>query len=396
VGNVGSSNQLVIQSGGVVSNSWNGNGIIGNQAGANSNRVLVTGAGSFWNNGGDLNIGFYSSTNLLAVQSGGVVSNAIGYIGRSAGAVRNSAIVSGNGSVWNNASSLYVGYSASNNQLTVTDSGTVRATNAVIGFNAGVTGNQITVSGGNFIVTNSAGGGALDVRRGTLTLDSGTVTADRFYATNGASSVVSFNGGTLRSSGTTVSNNTQFIVGDGVQSATFDLLGGTHNFANGLLLSSNATLIGNGTMFGAATNFGGISPGHSTGLLIFNDDLTLADSSVLDMEIEGPGTNDHVDITGLLTAGGWLNVSFINGYAPTNGAVFDLFDFGASSGVFSQTNLPTYAGTRWDTSHLYAPASDPLSGSIIFIPEPSSGLLLALGVGALATRRGKRGRMLAA
>jgi hypothetical protein len=39
-------------------------------------------------------------------------------------------------------------------------------------------------------------------------------------------------------------------VGDGTNAATFDLQGGTHSFANGLLISSNATLTGCGTIIG--------------------------------------------------------------------------------------------------------------------------------------------------
>ncbi|MBI5393702.1 MAG: PEP-CTERM sorting domain-containing protein [Verrucomicrobia bacterium] len=229
---------------------------------------------------------------------------------------------------------------------------------------------------------------------GPVTVNSGTVVVSQLNLTNNASSVVNFNGGLLRSSGTTVSNGMAFVVGDGVQSATFDLLGGTHSFANGLLLSSNANLIGSGTIIGSVTNFGGIAPGNSPGLLSITGDLTLMDSSVLTMEVGGPDTNqyDRIDVSGLLVAGGWLNVSFTNGYAPAKGETFDLFGFGAATNSFAGITLPTfqYAGTDWDTSHLLAPASDPLSGSLIFIPEPATPSLLVAGLGVFTAWRRRR------
>src|SRR2546421_6714221 len=37
-------------------------------------------------------------------------------------------------------------------------------------------------------------------------------------------------------------NSLPFVVGDGVHPATFQLLGGTYSFANGLVISNNATV----------------------------------------------------------------------------------------------------------------------------------------------------------
>jgi hypothetical protein len=107
--------------------------------------------------------------------------------------------------------------------------------------------------------------------RGVLTQNGGTVTVDRLILTNGANSVYSFNAGTLQTKATTVmdlqtsvvvtyptnivsstivTNPQTFVVGDGIQPATFHLLGGVHSFVNDLRIRTNASLTGCGTING--------------------------------------------------------------------------------------------------------------------------------------------------
>jgi hypothetical protein len=64
---------------------------------------------------------------------------------------------------------------------------------------------------------------------------------------------------------------------------------------------------------------------------------------------------------------------------------------GPTARSFAQVNLPTVqnSGFDWDTRHLAASSDDPLSGTIIFIPEPSNGALL-LGASAFLRRRRAR------
>jgi hypothetical protein len=278
---------------------------------------------------------------------------------------------------------LVVGNNNSGNSLTIANGGTVTATNIAVGPNG--SGNNITVNGGNLYATNVTNGGTLDVRSGSLSLNTGTVVVNQLYLTNNASSVMTFSAGLLRSGGSTVSNGVAFTVGDGVQSATLDLLGGTHTFADGLSISTNASLIGSGDIIaGSATNFGIIAPGHSPGTLTFSGDLTLNDSSLLNMEIGGTTTNDYdrVWVGGILRIAGLLNVTFTNDYTGNAGDTFDLFNFGSVSGLFSQTNLPTLgAGKEWNTDHLYT------QGEITIVPEPGVCGLLALGLAGMARRR---------
>ena len=258
------------------------------------------------------------------------------------------------------------------------------APNIFLGFNSTSSGNVLNVSGGNLYATNATSSGAVDVRRGTLTLNSGTVVVNQLYLTNNASSVMTFSAGLLQSGGSTVSNGVTFAVGDGVQSATLDLLGGTHRFASGLSISTNGNLIGNASIIGSVTNFGTIAPGHSVGTINITGGLTLTNTSELDFEIAGPSTNDHLDISGLLVASGALKVTLTNGYTGSIGDTFDLFSFGSISGMFSQTNLPTLGGgLQWETSQLYTLGDISVTG----VSEPGIAALLALGLAALGARR---------
>lgn len=139
---------------------------------------------------------------------------------------------------------------------------------------------------------------------------------------------------------------------------------------------------------GNVTGAGTLSPGSSPGLISFGGDLTRLGSSVLQMELAGTnaGAYDPISLAGALTAGGTLNVSLIESLFPQTGDVFKLLSYGSVAGGFSQINLPGNA-CNWDTGHLLAAPSDPLAGSIIFIPKPASAMLIAFGCTVLAARR---------
>lgn len=225
----GSGNQLTVSNGAAVINA---NGWIGVNSGANNNSVLVTGSGSIWTNNGNFYI-VTGSGNSLTISNGGAVvvtggsvvessaanttllvtgSNTVwrntgvlnlygtamqltisagGQVFNTAGEVRggDAVNVAGSGSVWNNSGNLLVG-SGSGNSLTITNGGAV-----LVGGNATLgkltyLNNSITVAGGSLAVTNAGATGILNVYKGTLAINGGTITANQFYATNGANSVL--------------------------------------------------------------------------------------------------------------------------------------------------------------------------------------------------------------
>ncbi|MFZ2643261.1 MAG: PEP-CTERM sorting domain-containing protein [Verrucomicrobiia bacterium] len=352
VGDYGAGNKLTIANSGQVMSIY---GDIGNESSASNNRVVVRDAGSVWSSSDHVAVGYRGSFNLLIITNGGTVLTSNGIIGSTASASNNSALVSGIGSSWSSTNSLFVGDSGPGSQLTVSDNGTVAAPYIVAGNNTTSTGNVITVSGGNLYATNAAGTGSLEIRRGSLTFNSGTVTVNRLIVTNLASSVVSFNGGMLNSGGSTINNSSLFRVGNGLSSATLHLLGGSHSFANGLFINTNAWLTGTGAITGAITVSGAIAPGDSAGIITGSSSLTLLADALLQMQLAG--TNawlfDQINIAGAFNFGGTLTV-LLDGYVPQMGDRFDLFDFSGSSGAFSQTNLPALGGALfWNTSLLY-------------------------------------------
>jgi hypothetical protein len=121
-----------------------------------------------------------------------------------------------------------------------------------------------------------------------LLLNSGSITVDSLVVTNGANSIIHFNGGLLTSSGTAVTNGQVFAVGNAVTAATYELDGGVHSFENNLEIHNNATLTGCGTVTGnVVVDAGGTvvtSCGGSltfTGIVTNNGTMLAIDGSVL-------------------------------------------------------------------------------------------------------------------
>ncbi|OHE81123.1 MAG: hypothetical protein A2107_04010 [Verrucomicrobia bacterium GWF2_62_7] len=387
VGYAGSNNSVTVADGAQLVTQ---KGRIGGFGRGSNNSVLVTGIGSLWSNRYETYVGYNGASNSLIIANGAQVFSGTNIMGAASISSNNAVVVTGNGSLWTSAGMLTIGSAGGSNSLTVTGGGMVVTTNIVVGEQFSSLGNRITITGGQLYTTNAFGSGALDIRRGALSLNTGTVVVNRLYLTNNASSVINFSAGLLRSGYSSVSNGVAFTVGDGVQSATLDLLGGDHSFADGLMLSTNSSLIGNGGIFGSATNFGVIAPGHSAGLLAVSGDLDLQDSSTLNFEIGGTSTNDYdrLWVGGILRISGLLNVTLTNSYSGGIGDTFDLFDFSSEAGTFSQMNLPTLdTGMAWETSRLYT------FGEIAIVPEPGTCALLALGLAAFASRRVKSSKL---
>jgi len=349
VGNSGAFNRLVISNGALVGNS---NGYVGYDLSSSNNEALVTGTNSFWSNRGNLSVGDSGSGNRLVISNGGLVGNGYGYLGYNSSSSNNVVLVTGAGSFWSNGAGLHVGSYGSGNRLVISNGGTVSSSTAVyLGFDSSSSNNLLTVGGGSLIVTNPAGSGVLDIRRGTNVLNAGLIDVDRLLLTN-ARSIFEFNGGTLRTKGTTNNNGRLFTAGNGTSAATFQLLGGTHTFANNLLIASNATLSGNGTIFGNVTNFGTISAGASAGSLRINGSLSLAASAGMVFEIGGlipTNQYDQIIVTNFVQFAGTLSLTLINNFLPDDSDTFTLLKFASSSGYF--TNAP-FAGRVSTTNGL--------------------------------------------
>src|SRR5262249_50200027 len=155
-------------------------------------------------------------------------------------------------------------------------------------------------------------GGTLDARRGTIQLNSGTVSANSLLATNGTNSSVAFSGGTLSVSNSTLNNGAALVVGKGSSIAIYQLAGnGLHTFNNGLVLAINGVLSGNGTVSGNLTAPSGsaIYPGNdlSIGRLVLSNSPFLGAALIMDISKNGATlTNDQIQVAAPLTYGGSL------------------------------------------------------------------------------------------
>ncbi len=230
VGEVGSFNTLFIANGGRVASALS---VVGYGLSSSNNQAVVSGNNSAWDCGGNLHIGESGSLNTLLVTNGGSVSTSDdALIGVNVSAFNNLAIVSGTNSQWNIGGHLIVGNVASFNGLVVSNAGAVNArTGITVGYLPG-NGHSITVAGGALRATNAASDAVLDIRRGTNVLNAGLIETDRLRLTN-TQGRFEFNGGTLLTRGTVVSNGLSFVVGNnGVTPAVWDVRGDT-------VLSSN-------------------------------------------------------------------------------------------------------------------------------------------------------------
>ena len=92
-----------------------------------------------------------------------------------------------------------------------------------------------------------------------------------------------------------------------------------------------------------------------------------------------PGSGyDQLDISGLATLNGTLDVNPLNGFTPSAGESFEILN-GRTTGSFSQISLPALSnGLNWNTSNLDT------NGTISVTPEPSTLALLGAGVIGLA------------
>ena len=85
---------------------------------ASSQTNIISGVTSNWS--GNYYVGNTFSVNVLLVQSNGVLTDGVGYLGYNSSSSNNSALVTDNGSIWSNGF-LYVGHYGFGNSLVVSN-----------------------------------------------------------------------------------------------------------------------------------------------------------------------------------------------------------------------------------------------------------------------------------
>jgi fibronectin-binding autotransporter adhesin len=376
------SNLLCITAGGTLVDS---NGYIENDSGFPSgkpNVVVVAGSNSLWKNLGDLHMMVENGQQLL-ITNGGVVADNYAYVDDFAGFVYSInpgihcyVLVSGPGSLWTNRNNLYIGYKGSDNQLVVTDSGTVNANNLYFGnafdrnqmvvSNSGIVvirnqlqfgsanskSNSLVISGGTVAVTN---GVSLN-NHASLTLNSGLFQAG-FLEIFSTSNQFTFNGGTLQLTASDRFDSSPLVVGNGTNSATFEMLNsGSHIFRGGISISPNAMLKGVGIVIGNifVNNGGTVAPGSTNlGVIMDAGNFTLNPGSTNLMKLNAhSGSSDGLTGITNLVYGGTLQLTNLEG-SLTAGNSFKLFSATNYFGAFDNL-VPATPGNdlRWDTNEL--------------------------------------------
>ncbi len=312
------------------------------------------------------------------------------------------------GGIWEqtNGSLVSVAKTRGGAALNVTGTGVFKTTGDTILGEGGTTytpNGILLVDGGAFVATNQTGNATLTVRKGTLNLQSGSLTVDRLVANHWdvdplvARSHVTFAGGTMTiNQSATIDNGAVFTVGDGTKEALLVLNGGANSFAGGMQVSNNATLGGAGAITAGAVTVaggGGLAPGASIGTLTLAETLTLSGETNLEWEISSLGSHDLLAVGTLVLPSGPstfnLNLSLLDPARTENG-VIELFAFNTlAGGEFSDItwNITTL-GSLWQG----VPTVEINGGAIYlaqvnFIPEPTSLILVGLGALALLRRR---------
>lgn len=172
-------NQLLVTDGGLVRSTA---GTIGSVTDATSNSVVVTGADSAWQMTGDLIVGSGGASNAMTIADGGVVSNALGYIGYGTGQ-RNAVLVTGEDSRWVSSGNLTVGRQGVGSSLVVSNGALVWSSDGAIGSTSLGTSNSVLVTGsgsrwfatnGLFVGQNSTGN-SLTIAEGGVVSNSSAI-----------------------------------------------------------------------------------------------------------------------------------------------------------------------------------------------------------------------------
>jgi hypothetical protein len=249
----------------------------------------------------------------------------------------------------------------------------------------GFTGNITVNSGGGSLTTTLLSDSVVTIADGATTIWNQAIsgTGNLTKAGGGLLNLNGFGGDLTYTGNTIAAAGTLEIDGDYTGSGTFEVQNG-------------ATLTGTGSIAGATTILAGgtLSPGASPGLLTFGDDLSLAGTTV--MEIDGPtrGTDyDGIDVAGTLGYGGTLDLQIPSTLAD---GTYQLFDgFASESGSFASITLSgAYTGSLSESAGVWTGSFGGqdftftnATGDLAVVPEPAA---LAVAVAGLAVAAGVR------
>jgi hypothetical protein len=173
-----------------------------------------------------------------------------------------------------------------------------------------------------------------------------------------------------------VTNGQNFLIGNGSSAAVFNLLGGTHSFANNLEITNNGTLTGCGTINGSVTiDSGATVLANCGGTLTFavivtnNGTMRANGGSVL----ESYGTVVNNGTIDIINGGKSFHGTFVN-----NGTVLDASSVKVSqvsqSGQDFVVQVPSFTGHTYQLQ--YATSLTPANWTNTGASQPGTGGVL--------------------
>jgi len=318
IGDSGTGNSVSVEAGAGVASA--GSGVaLGYNVGSSGNSLVITGTGSTLTDTSDLVVGFAGSGNSVVVSNGGTLTNGQytygGVIGLNAGSTNNSVLVTGSGSTWNNSGALTIG-SAGSGILTIADGGSVSAAEVVIAAETSAVG---TLNFGSYGGGDTAG----NFLPSTISFGSGLGTVNfnqmNTIAATGFSGTGSLN---QRGTGTTILTGSNSLAGTTTVSAGRLVVDGQPSLG-----ASSVTLTG-GTL-ALSGSFSDFSLGLAAGSMLITG--------------TGSSWNRTSDLSvGNASAG--VSVIVSNGATVTGGAQVHL---GPNTWATNNSILVTGSGSSW-------------------------------------------------
>jgi len=296
VGYSGSGNSLTVSNGGRVVVSGSANWLaIGENDGANSNTVTVTGSNSQLNVEGWLEVGWgTNSGNQMTIAAGALVSDSNGYIGYTNGSSSNSVTIS-SGGTWSNRSSFYVGYSGGSNNLIISGAGTVTDLTGTIGYHGD--GNMATVTGSNSLWSNASSlsvGICGNTAQLTISYGGGVISSNGLISAISGWSNCSV---TVVGTGSYWSNSGNLTIGSQANGLNAPSSG------NSLLISSGGVVSDSNAVIANATNF------FNNSVAVTGSNSFWSNSGSIDLGVLGSGNNLVISNGGSVVATGIIETN---------------------------------------------------------------------------------------
>jgi autotransporter-associated beta strand protein len=197
----------------------------------------------------------------------------------------------------------------------------------------------------------------LQVDAGSAAALSGALQLGAGRVTKRGGGAAAFSGNVQAGAGATVEAGLLQLAGAGDLAGVYQVnAGAVLEIAGAHDLTAASALVGGGLVRGDVATPGAVAPGGgTTGVLTFDDSLTLAAAADLQIDLAGliAGTDyDVVAVDGDVSLDGALAVALGGGFMPALGATFTIVEGAAVSGEFASTALPALdAGLAWEIDY---------------------------------------------